>query len=157
MANTQKAVLGFGLVLLMVLGVGTAFASGITNKSPLHYSSSVTIHGSTLDGMHEISEAQELAQLTRLAKITEGQARASAIKLVGEAINKVELENENGNIVYSIEVVKNNMKRDVKVDAGNGKILKIDESIDNGKENEIDKKETDKDKVENKFEGKEEQ
>lgn len=40
---------------------------------------------------------------------------------------KAELENENGYLVYGVEIVKADKQiADVKVDAGNGKILKVD-------------------------------
>jgi uncharacterized membrane protein YkoI len=38
-------------------------------------------------------------------------------------VTSVELENENGSVVYSVELTQSGKAYDVKVDAGNGKIL----------------------------------
>lgn len=39
---------------------------------------------------------------------------------------EVELENENGSVVYSVEITANGITADVMVDAGNGKVLAQD-------------------------------
>lgn len=53
---------------------------------------------------------------------------------------QVKLENEDGNLVYQAEVLKNNQITDVLVDAGNGKILasKVDKSDEEGEEEDED-------------------
>ena len=63
----------------------------------------------------------EPADLSTLAKIKADQAMASAQSAFpGVAVKKVELDNENGCLVYSVDL-SNGM--DVKVDAGNGSVL----------------------------------
>jgi uncharacterized membrane protein YkoI len=156
METMQKAILGFALVI--ALGFGTVFASAaVTSKSPLDHISSITVSDNAADDAHEISETQEAAQLTNLAKITEEEAKTAAIRKIGVTVNKVELENENGNVVYSVEMTKNNKETDVKIDAGNGKVLKIDDGVDDEKESKLTKKEADNDKIEDEFEGEEKQ
>jgi uncharacterized membrane protein YkoI len=73
-------------------------------------------------------------QLAALATITPDQAKASALKdpmVAGGTVTSVSLDNENGNLVYSVEVVKGSTSYDVKVDAGTGSILFIDQGIEN--------------------------
>jgi uncharacterized membrane protein YkoI len=63
----------------------------------------------------------EPADLSTLAKIKADQAMAAAqAAFPGAAVKKVELDNENGCLVYSV-VLSNGM--DVKVDAGNASVL----------------------------------
>ncbi len=62
-----------------------------------------------------------------LAKIDPYKAVKTAMKKVEGKLLKVELENENGFLVYGVEVVtKNKSIMDVKVDAGSGAVLVVD-------------------------------
>jgi uncharacterized membrane protein YkoI len=70
------------------------------------------------------SEADEAAALRSLAKISPDQARDAALAAVPGTAGEVELENENGNVVYGVEITDaSGAKFDVKVDAGNGSVL----------------------------------
>lgn len=80
------------------------------------YTSSVVIPEGSFD------EAQELA---KYAVISQEEAITAALKEVKGNIDKVFLENENGNVVYSVEISTPTGVKDVKVDAGNGQILCI--------------------------------
>jgi len=63
----------------------------------------------------------EPANLGTLAKITADQAMAAAqAAYPGTQVKKVELENENGCLVYAVEL-SNGLE--LKVDAGNGKVV----------------------------------
>jgi len=73
-------------------------------------------------------------QLATLATISSDQAQAAALNdptVAGGTVTSVELDNENGNLVYSVEIVQGSTSNDVKVDAGNGNILFIDQDNDN--------------------------
>lgn len=74
------------------------------------------------------SEAAESAALATLAKTTEADARAAALgRFPGATIQKASLEDENGSVVWSIELTDaNKVAQDVKVDAGNGTILAVE-------------------------------
>jgi len=64
----------------------------------------------------------EPADLSALAKIKAGEAMAAAKKAFpGIAVQKVELDNENGCLVYSVELRNGG---EVLVDAGNGAVLR---------------------------------
>ncbi|WP_235603321.1 PepSY domain-containing protein [Thermoanaerobacter sp. YS13] len=82
------------------------------------------------------SEAQDNAQLASLAKITPDQAKAAALKVVPGTVTKVNLDNENGYLVYSVEIKTNTGLVDVKVDAGNGAVLAQEKGQDNEKSKE---------------------
>lgn len=69
-----------------------------------------------------VSEADEAAALAPLAQITADEASAAAQAEVPGDVQKVELENENGSLVYSVEIAG----KDVKVDAGTGAVLHIE-------------------------------
>jgi len=69
-----------------------------------------------------LSEADEAAALAPLATISEDEAIAAAQAEVPGTVDEVELEDENGSLVYSVDIGS----RDVKVDAGTGAVLHID-------------------------------
>ncbi len=121
-----------GLVLLVgVIGV-TALATG--NNSSLKQVSSVSI-----DDSQELPDSQESAQLNSLAKITKEQANQIALNNVQGTIKDSELENEDGSVVYNVDVVKDNVETEVKIDAGNGNVLSITkEDKDDGNDGEQD-------------------
>ncbi|MEM3905964.1 MAG: PepSY domain-containing protein [Nitrososphaerota archaeon] len=56
-------------------------------------------------------------QLAALAKISPDEAKAAALKdpmVAGGKVTSVSLDNENGNLVYSVEIVKGSTSYDVK-------------------------------------------
>lgn len=84
------------------------------------YTSSITAPDNS---MTEEDEAQELA---KYATISQKTAEDAALNEVPGTLGEVELENENGNVVYSVEVQTSSGNMDVKVDAGNGQVLCIE-------------------------------
>jgi len=93
------------------------------------YTGSVPVDEAQTDGM---SEADEAAALQGKAAISADEAKAAA-----EAANpgaktvKVELDNENGYLVYSVEL-DNGL--DVKVDAGDASVLHTEQAGDDAAE-----------------------
>lgn len=83
------------------------------------YTSSITV----ADTGGEQDDATEAANLQQLATITADQASQAAVAAVPGTVQKVELDNENGSVVYSVEIQTTGGAIDVKVDAGNGKVL----------------------------------
>jgi hypothetical protein len=70
------------------------------------------------------TEADEGTALQGLAKITADQAKAAALAAAPGNATKVELENEDGNLVYKVEVVGADGKQtDLEIDAGNASVL----------------------------------
>lgn len=87
------------------------------------------------DGDGEVNddteEQQEQAELQPLAKITLLQAQQAAEAAeVGKA-TKVKLENEDGNLIYSVIIGQ----KEVAVDAGNGKVLYAENDNQNDDKN----------------------
>ena len=66
-----------------------------------------------------VEEQQGAAKLQPLAKITAQQAQQAAQTSVGGQASKVELENEDGNLVYEVKIGQ----QEVIVDAGNGRVI----------------------------------
>jgi N-acetylneuraminic acid mutarotase len=65
--------------------------------------------------------------------LTVDQAKGAAIANMSVTLSDVKsvcLENENGNMVYTIHVAKLNVSYDVKVDAGNGHVLSVERNND---------------------------
>jgi uncharacterized membrane protein YkoI len=79
-------------------------------------------------------EAAESSQLESLAKIDQATAEQAALKAVPGTVKNTELENENGFVVYGVEINGNDgQTHDVKVDAGNAEVLHQD--VDGADEN----------------------
>ncbi len=98
--------------------------TGPDDKSP-SYASSIPADQAATEGMSEESEA---AALAGQAKISIEQAKSAALAAnPGATVVKAELDNENGALVYSVELSNG---ADVKVDAGNGAILHTDTGSD---------------------------
>lgn len=77
-------------------------------------------------------EQQEADQLQSLAKITAQQAQQAAEKAVRGKASSVKLENEDGNLVYAVEIGQ----QEVIVDAGNGRVLYIENEDQEDEKNE---------------------
>jgi hypothetical protein len=75
--------------------------------------------------------------LARLAKITTTQATQAAQAAVPGTVQRASLDNENGCLVYSVDIKSANGEfHDVKVDAGTGKVLDQKMSAQLGPERE---------------------
>lgn len=59
-------------------------------------------------------------------KVTPKEAEAIALQQVKGKVTKTELENEDGNLTYDVDVLGSNMPYELSVDADNGKILEIE-------------------------------
>lgn len=117
MKKTLMIVGGILLAGLIALGAGYAQQSGIA-------------------GSIKVSDHEE-AKFAEKAAISMDDAINAALKQVPGKVLKVELENEDGYLVYGVEIVKADKSvADVKVDAGNGKVLKIDNDSDDKEEHE---------------------
>jgi hypothetical protein len=71
----------------------------------------------------DAKEKQEAKQLQALAKITPQQAEKAAIAFQPGKLGSIELESDDGSLVYAVAIGK----KEVKVDAGNGKVLYVEE------------------------------
>ena len=96
--------------------------SGVQEPS---YTGSISVDQTATENM---SEADEAAALQSKATISAAEAEKAALAAnPGTTVVKSELDNENGALVYSVELSNG---ADVKVDAGNGAILFTDSGAD---------------------------
>jgi len=103
---------------------GPQEADSAQDQTP-SYTGSLSANEAKYESM---SEADESAALAGQASIGEAEARSAALSAnPGTTVVKVELDNENGVIVYSVELSDGS---DVKVDAGNAAVLFTDSGGD---------------------------
>ncbi len=108
MKNTKKlAALALGGFLLTTSAAGIATAT------------------QQINGSIKITQDNE-ANYANLASVSLDQAVASALKAQPGKVIKAGLENEDGFLVWGVEVASNNQIHEVKVDAKNAKVLKIE-------------------------------
>ncbi len=93
-------------------------------RSEPAYTGTITVPQNTASNA---TETQESAALAALAKVTQDQARTATLgRFPGATIGKVSLDDENGVLVWSVELVDaKGAGQDVKVDAGNAAILNV--------------------------------
>ena len=70
----------------------------------------------------ESREEVNTPRLKKLAKVTAEQAKKIALGRFKGVVKQIDLENEDGNLIWSVEVGKHELA----IDAGNGKILAIE-------------------------------
>ncbi len=122
-----KAALG-----LTLLGASLAAAPVVAQAA-----SEPNYEGSIKVGNGNEGESGEAAILSSMAKIDASKATAAALGQVPGTVLKVSLDNENGNVVYSVEIkTADNQVRDVKVDAGTAAILNVDSGDDESENGE---------------------
>lgn len=109
---------------------GTAIAVGLLGGSTAIAvaATSSTDNGTTNNPAYTSSvtapDTENEQGIARLATTTADQARQAATAATGGTAQQAQLENENGNVVYSVVVTLPDGKQlDVKVDAGNAKVL----------------------------------
>ncbi len=70
------------------------------------------------------TDAAERTAMQKVTKISLSQAQNIAQKAAPKAkLVKAELDNEDGNVVYEVELFEGGFERKIVVDAGNGKVL----------------------------------
>jgi uncharacterized membrane protein YkoI len=91
-----------------------------------------------IQGTIRLSNTQDReAVLVESAKISIQQAVNAAMSRDNGAVQRVELENEDGFLVYNVELVSADKKlHEIKVDAGNGNILRVDLDTPDREKNE---------------------
>jgi uncharacterized membrane protein YkoI len=101
-----------------------AVDAGPDEQTP-SYASSITVDQTATEGMDETAESAALQDKATIS-VTDAEAAALAAN-PGTTVVKTELDNENGALVYSVELSNG---ADVKVDAGNASILFTDSGAD---------------------------
>jgi Peptidase propeptide and YPEB domain len=104
--------------LAKLANAGPAFPPYAT-LSPHHSRQMIGVKGSDREMKDGVNEQKETQKLQALAKITPLQAQQAAEAAQGGKAQSVKLENEDGNLVYAVVIEQ----KEVKVDAGNGRVL----------------------------------
>jgi uncharacterized membrane protein YkoI len=119
----KKRIIIFGLIAVLIVSTSIMAFAGTINK---------TAKGEKEDDLTNV-----------VVTVTEEDAVQTALNSVQNgSLVKVELEDENGIIVYGVEVNDGNQLHDIKVDANTGVILKDDIGSD-ADENEKEEAESD--------------
>lgn len=116
------AIIGSGVLVAGLAVAGASFAKSYENQ----------VRSGTIQLDKQIE-----ADFPALAKLTPAQAVQKALGAVQGQVLNTRLENENGFLVYGVEVVAADKAIvDVKVDAGSGKVLAVnrDKTDDEGRE-----------------------
>ena len=101
------------VTLVASLAAGTAFATGAVKLPDEVKSSSVRLP-------RDVEKQDELA---RYAKVTRQQAEAAALAVMPGQVVKARLDNEDGYLVWQIDVKHAKGTTEIAVDAGNAKVL----------------------------------
>lgn len=118
------AVGGAAIIIATAPGGRPAGASGGDLPAGV---SSITVPSATPGhgGGEPAGERAAGAHLAPLAKITAPRAQAAALAAVPGAVVATAIEDENGNLVWSVEIrAGGGAVHDVLVDAGNGRVLR---------------------------------
>lgn len=144
----NRKILTLTLAGVLALG-GTVAAYASTNKADMAPSPSGTAITET---QAKEADDQELNAANTKTAITEDQAKQTALASVkGGTFQAIELEDENGVIVYGVQIQSGSQTYDVKVDANSGSIVKSDQGNDTADAGEVDNEKqagSDKDSIE---------
>lgn len=138
--HTYSALAGLG-ILVGTAGIAGAASGGSTPldqalgsveaatetdddaNDQVSYVSSITADSSG-------TENDEASQLADLATTSEADATNAALAAQSGTVTSVQLENEDGNVVYAVVIDTGTGVVEVKVDAGNASVLAIDTGAD---------------------------
>jgi uncharacterized membrane protein YkoI len=144
--DKKKLAVGAAAVAVLILGGGAAIAAqnpaettgteGAKQEEQdpnIKGSIAAPAENESVEGQE--NEAAESKQLEGLAKIDQAAAERAALDAVPGTVKDVELGNENGFVVWEVEVqASDGTLQEVKVDAGNGQILAQEAENDEGSE-----------------------
>lgn len=141
LTRTRNAI-AVGAAGLGVLLGAAGISAAVTNPGPSSGASSDHRAAETDDeavSYRSSVTASDGAALDGLATVTPEQAAAAAASAANGTAGEVELENDDGNVVYDVEVTRpDGTKLEVKVDAGNATVLAQEADDDAGESSEAD-------------------
>ena len=115
------------LTIVTALGAGTAFAASKAYKLPDEVkSASIKVP--------EDTETQ--ADFAKLARIPRQQAEAAALAVQPGQVVQAKLDDEEGYLVWQIDIKHDKGTTEIAVDAGNSKVLAAEAKEKNGKHEE---------------------
>lgn len=125
---TLNAKILSAITLVTSLAVGTAFATGAARLPDEVKSSSIKLPRG----------AETQAEFAQYAKVSQQQAEAAALAVQPGQVVKAKLDDEDGYLVWQIDVKHDRGTTEIAVDAGNSKILATEdeEGDDHGRDRE---------------------
>ena len=141
--NMKNKFLVLGLVGLLSIGTTTGVLLASNNMTFANATTNLTksevVKTETEKSETENPEAVDPAILDVTVTVNEETAKQTALNFVpGGTFVKIELEDENGVIVYGVEINQDSKNLDVKVDANTGLILASDNDQENDQNLEKD-------------------
>lgn len=138
--NMKNKFLVLGLVGLISIGTTTGVLLASNNMTFANATTNLTkaevVKTETEKPETENPEAVDPAILDVTVTVNEETAKQTALNSVtGGTFVKIELEDENGVIVYGVEINQGSKNLDVKVDANTGLILASDNDQENDNDN----------------------
>ncbi len=124
MKPTAKILTAFTMVA--ALATGTAFATGAIKLSDEVKSSSIKVPENT--------ETQ--AEFAKFATVSQQQAEAAALAVQPGTVVKSKLDDEDGYLVWQVDVKHAKGTTEIAVDAGNAKVLAAEAEEDDDNEHE---------------------
>lgn len=141
----NKKILTLTLVGALALG-GTVVAYATTNKTAgaAPNSSTQTVSEDQSkdqeDQDNETNDDQELTAANTKTAITEDQAKQTALASIKDGtVQSIQLEDEDGVIVYGVEIKSGKITYDVKVDANTGSIVKSEQDNNDNENGRFEK------------------
>jgi uncharacterized membrane protein YkoI len=144
--DKKKLAVGAAAVAVLTLGGGAAIAAQNSAETTGTKGANQEVQDPNIKGSiaapaeneaveGQDNEAGESRQLEGLAKIDQAAAEKAALDAVPGTVRDAELGNENGFVVWEVEVqASDGTLQEVKVDAGNGQILAQEAEDDEGSE-----------------------
>lgn len=119
------------LTLLSAIGTGAAIASGKagTTKLPDEVKSA---------SIKVPEDIETQADFAKLARVTQQEAEAAALAVQSGQVVQAKLDDEDGYLVWQIDVKHAKGTTEIAVDAGNSKVLAAEAEEDDGNEQDGD-------------------
>jgi uncharacterized membrane protein YkoI len=121
--DRKRLIIGAAVTALALGGGGAALATQQAQEEEQDIKGAVSAPTGSGEE-NEAAETEEPRGLAELTRIDQTVAEEAALGVVPGAVREVELENENGFVVYEVEVAgQDGALHEVVVDAGNGEVL----------------------------------
>ena len=131
--DRKRLIIGAAVTALALGGGGAALAAQQTQEEEQDIKGAVVAPTGSSEA--EAAETEEPGGLAELTRIDQTAAEEAALGAVPGAVREVELENENGFVVYEVELAgQDGALNEVVVDAGNGEILGLEVEEEEGLE-----------------------
>ncbi|MBT9568090.1 MAG: PepSY domain-containing protein [Thiobacillus sp.] len=114
------------VTMVAALAAGTAFATGAIKLPDEVKSSSIKLP----------SGVESQVEFAKHAKVTQQEAEAAALAVMPGQVVKAKLDDEDGYLVWQIDVKHAKGTTEIAVDAGNAKVLAAEAEEDEGSEHE---------------------